>query len=192
MTDKLPLGAYEEPLDYCTVINDIGQRFLKRECFQTEEAYLRTITFFNTVRQDILAFNHVEEIQESMPPLLSFLILPRIDSEIALLSDFRAPAFEPFRIAQDFDKFAETGWLLTVERILFYAKMAFNLQHWGRYPEFGLESWMSMTAEDFSNCYEDAEDEIWSWSLTQGEKCNFHVGRIASIARLDSLSAVML
>lgn len=192
MTDQLPLGAYGEPVDYCSVINDIGQIFLKRECFRTDEAYRRSITFFHAVQRDILALSHIEEIKESLPPMLSFLILPRIDGEIALLSDFRAPAYEPLRLTQDFDKFAEIGWLLTVERILFYAKMAFNLQHWGRYPEFGLESWMSMTAEDFANCHQDVDEEFSSWPLTQGEEVNIQVGRIASIARLDSLSSILL
>ena len=192
MTDQLPLGSGTEPLDYCSIINDIGQRFLDRNCFRTEEAYRRSITFFTAVRQDILVFNHIEKIQESLPPLLSILILPRIDSEAALLADFDAPAIEPLRLTQDFDKFAEIGWLLTVEQILFHAKMAFNMQHWSRDPEFGLQSWMSMTAEDFANCHQDVDEEFWSWPLTQGEEDNFQVGRIASIARLDSLSAIML
>ncbi len=190
MTTKLPynwIGNWKSSND-SDLEDRLSQRFLRWNSFKTEEAYHRSLGFFQHVQKDIMDFNQTGEIYEILPPLMSVVFLPKIQTEIDLIGEVNMPAHWPLPILRAFDMYAVIGWLLEVEQLLLHAKMSYFMQS----AAFGKETWGSVSCDDFANCVEDAYDEYNSWSLSPGQQNNYHLGRIAASVRLDSLSALML
>jgi hypothetical protein len=170
----------------------LEHRFLVRESFKTIESYHRMLAFFQLVQQDISVFHHLVEIQEILPPLMTFVFLPKLEPEIAAIENFRVPNVQPLRLIKELNKYGEIGWLLVVERMVHFAKGSYVLDNWGKAECNGSDTWGATSSDDFSNSLEDANDEFLSWSLTQMQEDSYNFGRNTAIARLDTLSALIL